>query len=1728
MSTTIIGSVGHILRRTFSDFYETGEQKNSDVTPRDTASASEEKEQPAESQVEAEAPPHEGDAEHAEEGGENQQRRHSVPEPAVVLSDSQQKELEDIENELHASLKTADEVEQYMDARRQEAAKADEDTKQDLRTRHLILNAEVPVGPSALQLRSDDMQHSFGGMGLGLISAQDLVEEDAKDRLIRAGNLEPDYAKKAPAFSSMAEDPHYLEKTKAYEQREKQLDRFKQKGLLTGKTVAPHGGRGGGKVPGRTDVLTETVRQQVAKAPTASNRMTREEAEMNEEVLKRMTHRLNYLRNPRYVKTSPEEVATGTSPMATLTKVELEQPYFRAFPSEALFQDYTAHATYSQELELRNVSRLSRTVRVLPPTSSQFSMDQPVFPTQHAGDVAPGLSVRVRIKFTPDSLAEFNDSITVQTENGDFAVPLRATRHPPNLDLAPLTDVGPCFQGDYVKHRLTIRNSGGDGRFELFDQRTWRAMKANMDKGEKLEVEARDSIQFSPFRIAPASFSLRAGGSVDLEIWFEPQALGEYTRRFVLLGENCTTSVHEVKGKSFKLDLGLTRLQNYTFQAPAIVSHPIGPMVRKALGFSSPLGIPAQQSVLSPAAREWLASSTGNYVNPLYRLRFDNVAPGVPLSKTFSVRNNTELPLRFRWKLHHFGDQPPQPPAPRFRIKRSASITSYEALRAGPGTETNSTQPKQYSLDAAGAMVARRRASEEDALHSLPQLPFSISEEEGTLSPLAETEFHVTFCPHRVAPYQGYYELFVEGVPCSLVQSATSGGDQVLHLKSPDGTHSEAEAEATEKRLHFSERTWTEKPNFVSSVFNELSKPDASHPNQATAEYSPRVDRESVSCLTVHVAGAGRAPVGALLPAFIGIGESALEPIEAGAQQFLGEGDSEEAEEEESPSVPAPKPLSLVSKLRKDSMPRGPPVLTVPRFQGTSVCRVTHIVNSGPGHMLFRFHVRAAVETTFGIASTALPASGPPTIAGPLVHSPQAAVPLDIIVEPSTGLVPPNGRVEVRLEVSPKAPGKFDVLIPVTTAPALPDGTPASQFWEENHVELFRGKMGGAARLLHSSLTQATGPATVPNTTSCNLAQVGALGAAVDGMGQLGLRVAGSAVAGYVKLRSPEVDFGLVSVLGSMSKDIEIVNPSPVPVYWQVKQHSPPQPPQEGSPSPTRSAWGSRKSSFSGQSATTMDTSVHKHTFAGVVLTCSPSSGVLEPGETMRVTVTCSAGSEPHRVRELLRVSTVGSPPLFVRVRGEVQAPLVYVDDTTLDLGTAFVGVPVYRTIALTNLSNLLARFSWDGYLGTDRALTNEPHPAAFRDPANLDPEEARAVASTPLYHASFSEPNGVLKEKERREVEVTFTPLRAGIVESYFAVDIVGMKRTLVVPVVCRIKSLVIGMASRPPTEEEDVLDDVLPPPMGPNAAEELRRRKRQNRTLKVAWAEKTGSMKAGTDLEAAAKLAKERADNAGATVGSLPVLNFGKSFPTFSRRDLVFEIHNLSGIPTSYRVAAKNYKATVNGKVQGYNKPAKIEPGTVVQDSTTSPMRLSRMRSFGASQAITESMATIHVDGPFPPGRTHGSKKSTVPSITVKAPLARAHEDRDKFQSMKGQQELKERRTKEEVKHYLGMQRGAAFLIHHPTGELPPFSMARIRVTCVADMPGDYKDQLLVDVVGLAQMRVPLRVSVTGTPLKFDENTVGLSVGCMLLSLYCFFFCGLTCCCCFLVLLFLFSRPC
>ena len=47
-------------------------------------------------------------------------------------------------------------------------------------------------------------------------------------------------------------------------------------------------------------------------------------------------------------------------------------------------------------------------------------------------------------------------------------------------------------------------------------------------------------------------------------------------------------------------------------------------------------------------------------------------------------------------------------------------------------------------------------------------------------------------------------------------------------------------------------------------------------------------------------------------------------------------------------------------------------------------------------------------------------------------------------------------------------------------------------------------------------------------------------------------------------------------------------------------------------------------------------------------------------------------------------------------IRGEVQAPKVYLKETSMPLGVVYVGVPVERELTLMNLSNLSTKFKFE------------------------------------------------------------------------------------------------------------------------------------------------------------------------------------------------------------------------------------------------------------------------------------------------------------------------------------------------------------------------------------------------------------------------------------------------
>ncbi len=98
-------------------------------------------------------------------------------------------------------------------------------------------------------------------------------------------------------------------------------------------------------------------------------------------------------------------------------------------------------------------------------------MTEVIYPNDKTGDIAPGLAMTVLVNFVAPSFADFDDHITVITENNSFKVPVRARRDPPLISLANPMNCLHSWVGDRVDMAFRCVNSGGDGGFKFFCER---------------------------------------------------------------------------------------------------------------------------------------------------------------------------------------------------------------------------------------------------------------------------------------------------------------------------------------------------------------------------------------------------------------------------------------------------------------------------------------------------------------------------------------------------------------------------------------------------------------------------------------------------------------------------------------------------------------------------------------------------------------------------------------------------------------------------------------------------------------------------------------------------------------------------------------------------------------------------------------------------------------------------------------------------------------------------------------------------------------------------------------------------------------------------------------------------------------------------------------------------------------------------------------------------------
>ncbi|KAK9953364.1 hypothetical protein ABG768_017362 [Culter alburnus] len=256
--------------------------------------------------------------------------------------------------------------------------------------------------------------------------------------------------------------------------------------------------------------------------------------------------RHKFLRNPRFLLPNaqrggkslimpgkrPENVGKGRK-KTVKESPEGPAPIFTANPPVIFFTDYRVGQVYETAVELKNMTATSRHIRMIPPASPHFSVGLGRFPGE-GGIVAPGMSCQYMVRFAPDSLADYEDALVVETQLPyPLIIPIEARRPPPILTLPAVIDCGYCLAGGVKFMEVLCRNEGlSAGTFCVMPKKQWPASSL------RSAVKSTFAEQ-PPFAISPCIFGLLSGQATVIEFVFYPTTAEIISQDFTIVCDNC-------------------------------------------------------------------------------------------------------------------------------------------------------------------------------------------------------------------------------------------------------------------------------------------------------------------------------------------------------------------------------------------------------------------------------------------------------------------------------------------------------------------------------------------------------------------------------------------------------------------------------------------------------------------------------------------------------------------------------------------------------------------------------------------------------------------------------------------------------------------------------------------------------------------------------------------------------------------------------------------------------------------------------------------------------------------------------------------------------------------------------------------------------------------------------------------------------------------------------------
>jgi len=234
-----------------------------------------------------------------------------------------------------------------------------------------------------------------------------------------------------------------------------------------------------------------------------------------------------------------------------------------AIPNKICFEKFTPYKSFSAILIVKNTTYETHRIQVVIESeeNSKYFRIYKIFSPGDNGLISPGLSAHYKIIFNPVSLKTCSATVNITSSYGDkVIVNILAKIKEPIIDIPEILNCNPCRVNSSSVTEVTVRNTGGKGKFLIIDNNDMRTCEELHDI--KLNNNYDNYIyKNGSFNIIPGYNEINENDKIKLKILFKPKYVLNFKKENKMLNyieeikvclawDNCEKQIITIRGSA--------------------------------------------------------------------------------------------------------------------------------------------------------------------------------------------------------------------------------------------------------------------------------------------------------------------------------------------------------------------------------------------------------------------------------------------------------------------------------------------------------------------------------------------------------------------------------------------------------------------------------------------------------------------------------------------------------------------------------------------------------------------------------------------------------------------------------------------------------------------------------------------------------------------------------------------------------------------------------------------------------------------------------------------------------------------------------------------------------------------------------------------------------------------------------------------------------------------------